>query len=52
MNGSKTLGADGTLYLVAREIRPPDGAPVAVLRDRHGIPLWNGGRRRGQIPGN
>ena len=48
--GSKTLGADGTLYLVAREIRPPDGAPVAVLRDRRGIPLWSGGRHRGRIP--
>ena len=51
VNGSKTLGADGTLYLVAREIRPPDGAPVAVLRDRQGIPVWSGGRRGGQIPG-
>ena len=49
--GSKTLGADGTLYLVAREIRPPDGEPAAVLRDRRGIPLWRGGRHRGRIPG-
>ena len=46
VHGSKTLGADGTLYLVAREIRPPDGAPVAVLRDRRGVPLWSGGHRR------
>ena len=49
--GSKTLGADGTLYLVAREIRPPVGAPVAVLRDRRGVPLWSGGRHRGRNPG-
>ena len=32
--GSKTLGADGTLYLVAREIRHAGDAPVIVLRDR------------------
>jgi len=46
VHGSKTLGADGTLYLIAREIRPPDDAPVAVLRDRRGVPLWSGGHRR------
>ena len=50
VNGSKTLGADGTLYLVAREIRTPNGAPVAIRRDRRGIPLRSG-RRRGLIPG-
>ena len=45
VRGSKTLGADGTLYIVAGEIHLPDGAPVAILRDREGIPLWSGGRR-------
>jgi len=52
VHGSKTLGADGTLYLVAREIHPPDEAPVVVLRDPQGIPLWSGARRLGQIPGS
>lgn len=44
VRGSKTLGADGILYLVAREIRPADDAPVVVLRDRRGAPLWSGSR--------
>jgi hypothetical protein len=48
VHGSKTLGADGTLYLVAREIRPPGDAPAAVLRDSHGVPAWSGGRHRGR----
>jgi hypothetical protein len=50
VHGSKTLGADGTLYVIAREIRPPGTAPAVVLRDRRGIPLWGGGRAR-QVPG-
>ena len=49
--GSKTLGADGTLYLVAREIRPAANAPVIVLRDRLGTPLWNGIHRANRIAG-
>jgi hypothetical protein len=51
VHGSKSLGADGTLYVIAREIRPPDDAPAAVLRDRQGIPLWSGSRRGRQFPG-
>ena len=48
VHGSKTLGADGSLYLVAREIRRTGDESVAVLRDHHGVPLWRGGRRRGR----
>ena len=42
VRGSKTLGADGTLYLVARQIWPPGGATAILLRDRRGAPLWSG----------
>ena len=44
VRGSKSLGADGSLYLVAREIRQPRSETAVVLRDRRGIPLWGGGR--------
>lgn len=40
VRGSKTLGSDGVLYLIAREIQPAGDAPVLVLRDRRGVPLW------------
>jgi hypothetical protein len=43
VRGSKSLGADGSLYLVAREIWPPRPAPVVILRDRDGMPFWSGG---------
>lgn len=51
VSGSKTLGSDGTLYLVAREIRPAGVAPVRVLRDRLGVPLWGRSHRSNQEPG-
>lgn len=53
VRGSKSLGADGTLYLVAGEIDPQGSAPVVVLRDRRGVPLWSGmhqGRPRRSQP--
>lgn len=45
VRGSKSLGADGVLYLVAREIRPQRSETAVLLRDRRGVPLWGGGRR-------
>jgi hypothetical protein len=43
VRGSKSLGADGELYVVAREIRTANGATVC-LRDGRGVPLWRGAR--------
>lgn len=51
VQGSKTLGADGTLYLIAQEIRTPGYAGVVLLRDRRGAPLWGAGNRGGGMPG-
>lgn len=51
VRGSKTLGADGTLYIVAREIQPQGGGPVIIVRDRLGAPLWRGSHRGGGMPG-
>lgn len=45
VRGSKTLGADGTLYLIARELRPSGAAAAVVLRDRRGAPCWSGNNR-------
>ncbi|MHB8834099.1 MAG: hypothetical protein ACYC9Y_00060 [Candidatus Methylomirabilia bacterium] len=50
VRGSKTLGSDGRLYLVAREILAAGDAPVLVLRDRRGAPLWGRGHRGNRVP--
>lgn len=42
VKGSKTMGADGNLYLVAREITLPDHEKPLTLRDARGKPLWSG----------
>ncbi len=52
VRGSKTLGSDGTLYLVARELRHLDDAPVLVLRDRRGAHLWGRNRPDKRMPGD
>lgn len=41
VKGSKSLGADGNLYLVAQEIAVGAAKP-AVLRDARGKPAWSG----------
>jgi hypothetical protein len=51
VRGSKTLGADGTLYVVAREIQHAGDAPAIVLRDHRGTPLWSGAYRASRIAG-
>ena len=45
VRGSKTLGSDGALYLVAQEIRLEGVETGVALRDGRGSPLWSGGHR-------
>lgn len=42
VHGSKSLGADGKLYIIAQTISRPDGTPAVLLRDGRGVPLWRG----------
>jgi hypothetical protein len=43
--GSKSLGRDRTLYLIAQEISFPASGASLRLRDGDGRPLWMGTRR-------
>ncbi len=45
VTGSKTLGADGELYVVAREIIRVGAGCGCALRDEQGRPLWRGRMR-------
>lgn len=51
VRGSKSLGADGKLYIVARTIDRRDGSPTIQLRDGRGVPLWHGNHRGGGMRG-
>lgn len=42
VKGSKTMGADGNLYLVAQEITVAGAEKPEVLRDAVGKPVWSG----------
>jgi hypothetical protein len=42
VKGSKTMGADGSLYVVAQEITLPGREKPLTLRDAGGKPLWRG----------
>jgi len=42
VKGSKTMGADGSLYLVAQEITLPGSENPLILRDGAGKPRWSG----------
>jgi hypothetical protein len=42
--GSKSLGNDGRLYIIAQEIHLSQGQSL-LLRDRDGTALWKGGRQ-------
>jgi len=42
VKGSKTMGADGNLYLVAQEITFADEKKPIILRDPRGKPAWPG----------
>lgn len=43
VRGSKTLGKDGSLYLIAQEVRIPASNKVFVFRGEDGVPSWRGG---------
>lgn len=43
VRGSKTLGKDGNLYLVAQEVRMFPSNKVLVFRGEDGSPSWRGG---------
>jgi hypothetical protein len=51
VRGSKTLGADGVLYLIAREIESAAGGRAVMVRDQLGAPLWREAGRAGGMPG-
>lgn len=38
--GSKSLGKDGNLYIIAQEIRLPGSGKPLVFRGKEGAPLW------------
>jgi len=42
VKGSKTMGADGNLYLVAQEITVAGAVTPVILRDIQGTPVWSG----------
>jgi hypothetical protein len=42
VRGSKTLGRDMGMYIVAQEIRVISSGKAWVFRDEKGIPLWKG----------
>lgn len=42
VTGSKTLGKDGNLYIIAQEIRIPSSGKVLVFRGKDGGPFWRG----------
>lgn len=42
VKGSKSMGADGKLYLVAQELLLPGVERHVLLRDTQGVPVWSG----------
>lgn len=44
IRGSKALGADGNLYIIAQEIRILKTGQSLVFRDEAGRPFWTGSR--------
>jgi hypothetical protein len=54
VTGSKYIGKDGNLFLLARQITDISTGKVIILRDTHCRPLWHGHRmqrgRNQQLP--
>jgi len=48
VRGSKTLGKDGNLYLIAQEIRIIPSSKVLVFRGADGSPFWRDGGLSGE----
>ena len=46
VRGSKSLGNDGNLYVIAQEMERIDTGQSVAFRDKNGIPLWKGSRGR------
>jgi len=44
VRGSKTMGKDAKLYLIAQDMRILSTNQTYDFRDKEGIPLWRGGR--------
>jgi hypothetical protein len=42
VHGSKSLGKDGNLYIIAQEMRIIPSGKAMVFRDEDGFPLWKG----------
>ena len=42
VTGSKALGKDGNLYIIAQEIKIPSSGKLLVFRGKDGGPLWRG----------
>lgn len=46
VQGSKSLGRDGKLYIIAQEIQILPSGQSLVFRNEYGFPFWKGSRRR------
>jgi len=46
VQGSKSLGKDGKLYIIAQEIRIFPSGQSMVFRSEDGFPLWKGSKRK------
>ena len=46
VRGSKSLGKDGNLYVIAQEMELPEARKSIAFRDGSGIPLWKGSQGR------
>jgi hypothetical protein len=44
VRGSKSLGTDGNLYIIAQEIQVPSLQKSFIFRSTSGSPLWSGAR--------
>jgi len=48
VRGSKTLGKDGNLYIIAQDVRIIDSGKILTFRDEGGFPHWRGGPMGGR----
>jgi hypothetical protein len=48
VHGSKTVGTDGNLYIIAQKITLPGSNKTLALRSETGKALWSGGAQNGQ----
>ncbi len=47
VRGSKSVGKDGRLYIIAQEVILPGNGRSLSFRDEGGVPLWGGAGARG-----